>query len=342
MTGRPASVPFLKEVLSQRGWEQFPRRALRPGESWKSPAGQRVINLDWQPPTTAVAALSDHPEDFPRTEMLFSGGLSRLKPVRLQYYHLGSLPGRDPNIRLYLTNPASEPARVYLRRGEGLPSEEYVDTGHGNNVVWLARESAGEGEFVDLPPNSTTVLHHQPMPLEKVVSGTVEMTLVEGSPLLFNLISAKDLESEVGLNNLLKESDVHSRGFYPVAIQRAARTYRCGQPELRLAIGGLRQDTFSGVRELRGDYGVVYEIKLKLSNPTDQVRTTQLLFNPRGGDATATFLIDDKVVEVGRTEAFKEVMVEEFSLLPGENREIWLKTVPEGASSYPVRLIVRE
>lgn len=342
VTGRPASPDFLKEVLSARGWKSFPRRTLNPGESWRSASGQRVINVDWRPPRTSVAALSDHPEDVARTGSLFSGGLTRLKPVRLQYYHLGSLPGRAPNIRLFLTNPSNDAARIYLRRGQGVPSVEYVDTGHGNNVVWLQRERAGEGEFLDLAPNSTTVVHHQPMPLEKVVSGTVEMTLVQGSPLVFDLVSAADLEAEVGLNNLLKAEDVHSRGFYPVAVQRADRTYRLGDSELRLAVGGLRQETFSGVRELRGDYGVVYEVKLRLINPGSDSGQVKLLFNPRGGDATATFLIDEKLAEVVRTPAFKEVLVEEFSLLPGEEREIWLKTVPEGASSYPIRLVVRE
>lgn len=342
VTGRPASVDFLREVLAERGWKAYPTRPLRPGDSWRSPSGERVINLDWSPPVTSVAALSDHPEDVDRTGMLFSGGLTRLKPVRLQYYHLGSLEGHDPNIRLFLTNPSSESAQIYMRRAAGVPSEEYVDTGHGNNVDWLNRERANEGEFLEIPGQTTVVIHRQPMPLAKVVSGTVEMTLTEGTPLVFNLVSACDSEADIGLNNLLKESDVHSRGFYPVATQRVIRAYRCGEPELRIAVGALRQATFSGVRELRGDYGVVYDLQLTLENPFQERRKVQLVFNPRGGDATATILLDDELLEVRRTEAFKEVLVQEIWLEPTEKRELRLKTIPEGASSYPIRIVVRD
>lgn len=342
VTGRPASVEFLKEVLSRRGWQHYPRSPLRPGASWKSPSGQRVINLDWSAPTTSVAALSDHPEDVARTGMLFSGGLTTLRPVRLQYYHLGSLPGTAPNIRLYLTNTGAQNSRLYLRKAAGEPSEEYVDTGHGNNVNWFARDTHGEGEFVDLAPGSTAIIHHQDMPLHKVVSGTVEMTLVEGPPLQFNLVSARDRETDLGLNNLLKESDVHSRGFYPVATQRVVRTYNCGDPELKIAVGALRQATFSGVRELRGDYGVVYDLDLTLVNPTSQRRKVELLFNPRGGDATATFISDGDLIEIPRTEAFKEVLVQEVWLEPTQSKQLHMQTIPEGASSYPIRLVVRD
>ena len=103
----------------------------------------------------------------------------------------------------------------------------------------------------------------------------------------------------------------------------------------------MRQETFAGVRELRGDYGVVYDIEIEIVNPSDVPKDVSLWLNPRGGAATATFLWDDRIVEVPRTAAFAEQAIGSVSMPPRSRRTIRLQTIPEGASSYPVRVIVR-
>ncbi|MDI1289871.1 MAG: hypothetical protein PSX37_07995, partial [bacterium] len=111
VTGAPASRAYLREVLSQRGWTEFPSADLGPGQSWSGSGGNRVINLDWTPPAASIAGLSDHPEEVDRRGLLFSGGLTAQRPVRLQYYHLGELAGASPRVALMVTNPGSETAR---------------------------------------------------------------------------------------------------------------------------------------------------------------------------------------------------------------------------------------
>ncbi len=343
VTGRPARAEFLKDVLSRRGWNHYPTKDLRPGESWKAPDGNLVINLDWTPPAAAVAALSDHPEDVDRRGLLFSGGLTPHRTVRFQYYHLGSLRGSDPGLGLFVSNHGTETARLYLRSAAGRPSLDYFSTGHTNNVLWLEAEKFGEGEFLDIPAGQTRIIFRQDMPEEMVVSGTLGLSQTEGPPLQFGLLASPDPDDLPALNNLLKETDVHSRGFYPVATQRVERSYVVGQQkESRIAVGALRQETFSGVRELRGDYGVVYDLDLELVNPTEKPVKIELLFNPRGGAATGSFLLDEKIVEVPRTEAMTEAPVAVWELPGGTRRKVRVRTLPEGASSYPVRIILRD
>lgn len=343
VTGNPASAPFLESVLRGQGWTQTPSRPLHPGETWRSPKGQRVINLDWSPPSAAVAALSDHSETVDRRGLLFSGGLTPLRPIRFQYYHLGALQGRAPGLELFMTNPGNQDAKLHLQKGVGAPSKDYFSTGHGNNVAWLQVEATGEGEFLTISAGETVVIFRQEMPKDYVVSGTLGLTQVEGPPLQFGLLAAPDPSDAPSLNNLLKETDVHSRGFYPVATQKLVRSYQAGDSsETRIAIGALRQETFSGVRELRGDYGVVYDLELHLHNPLDRPATIELLFNPRGGAATGTFMLDEKLVEVELTKAMEERAITRWQLPPSSHRRVRLQTIPEGASSYPVRLILRE
>ena len=343
VTGAPASKAFLKEVLAARGWTVFPPSDLAPGETFSGPDGRRVINLDWTPPPASIAALSDHPEEVDRLGLLFSGGLTEQRQVRLQYYHLGSLSGPSPQIDLLVTNPGGAKARLHLIQAAGAPSLDYFTTGHGNNVAWFERQLSEEGEFLDLAPGQTMVVYRQPMPRDKVVSGTLGLTQVDGPPLQFGLVALPDKSDPPSLNNLLKEGDVHSRGFYPVATQRLRRHHQVGQgTETRMAVGALRQETFSGVRELRGDYGVLYDLELELDNPLDRPATVSVSFNPRGGAATATFLWDGMVVEVPRTEAMTERPIGSLELPARSKRTLHLQTIAEGASSYPIRIVVRD
>lgn len=343
VTGNPAGAPFLKEVLSREGWSHFPNKSLRPGEAWRAPSGQKVINLDWSPPPAAVAALSDHPEKVDRRGLLFSGGLTPLRTIRFQYYHLGALHGEAPGLELFMTNPGSQDAKLFLQKGVGRPSKDYFSTGHGNNVAWLQTEASGEGEFLHIPAGKTVIIFRQEMPAEYVVSGTLGLTQTEGPPLQFGLLAAPNPSDAPSLNNLLKESDVHSRGFYPVATQKLIRAFQAGTgSETKIAVGALRQETFSGVRELRGDYGVVYDLEVDLHNPLERPATIELIFNPRGGAATGTFMLDEKLVEVALTNAMTERLITSWQLPALSHRRIRLQTIPEGASSYPVRLILRD
>ncbi len=346
LTGERVTAEFIDEVARSRGLvvPGLPNRPLRPGDSWSWPGGQefKVSNIDWRSPRPAVAALSDHPEKVTRRGMLFSGGLTINRPVRFQYYHLGLLPGRSPHLDLLLVNPSRQKVLVHTIRGIGTPSLNYFATGHQNNVRWFERYRDNLGEFIVVPPFSTVVLQRQELPFDKVVSGLIQMTIVDGPPLNFYLIASPNSADPIALNNLLDEHDVHSRGFYPVAEQQLSRIYRVGDADMNIPIGAVRQQTFAGVRELRGDYGVSYRLQLHLENPTRNTAQIEFFFNPRGGVATATFLVDgSEIVEVSQTKAFDLARFTTVVLEPGERRSITLETIPEGASSYPIRVVLK-
>ena len=342
VTGKPAGVDFLREVLTDCGWSEFPSRALAPGESWKAPSGERVINIDWEPPAALLAALSDHPEKVENRGGLFFGGLTPFRPLIFQYYHLGKLRGPSPNLTLVVQNPSSKPATIHIRKGVGRTSLDYFSSGHTNNVRWFSAANQNLGVFAKVEPGQTLELFRQPLPPEEVVSGTLGLTQTEGDPLSFAFVARPDTRERLSLNNLLKEDDVHSRGFYPAARQVMSRHFEVGGEPLHLAVGAVRQPTFSGVRELRGDYGVTYQMRLRLSNPTDRPSRVEFLFNPRGGAATGTILLNGETIEVANTEAFKERLFHSVELSPRATETVLLETIPEGASSYPVRIVVRE
>lgn len=341
VTGKPANAEFLKSVLQNRGWTEFPTNPLNPGQSWTNSQGQTVQNLEWQPPAPSLAALSDHPEKVHEPGGLFAGGLTAGRTLNFQYYHLGRLEGDSPGIDLVVSNTGSSPAQLYLRQGVGKPSKDYFSTGHTNNVQWLRAQSSGLGQVFTIPAGETVTVFRQNLPYDQVVSGLLGLTEMEGPPLQFAFAAHAFEGQALALDNMLSKEDVHSRGFYPAAVQKIERTYRVGQEPLQVAVGNVRQQTFSGVRELRGDYGVTYELTFHLVNPTAKPAKVQFVFNPRGGNATGTFLFADQLIEVPNTPAFQEKLLRTMEIPARGNIRVKMTTIPEGASSYPVRIVVK-
>ncbi|MGE0489746.1 MAG: hypothetical protein AB7S38_11090 [Vulcanimicrobiota bacterium] len=283
-------------------------------------------------------AFSDHPETVHQAGQLYSGGLVPLKPLRFQYYHLSKMP-EPARLSLRVYNPGPGQASLSLVSGSGGPSEDYFLAGHRNNVRFLTNLATGYLEPRQIEPGSWLELADHPFPSEKVVSGTAQLLQLDGPPLIFGLFALSHPGEQVGMSLQSDPKDVHARGIYPVADQRIERGYRLGDPALNIAFGAVRQANLWETTELRGDYGVLYRIRLHLQNDTSRPARLRIEVNPRGGEATATFWDGTRLLEVANTLAHKLALLGEWIVPPGEST-LELLTLPEGASSYPVRLVV--
>lgn len=284
-------------------------------------------------------AFSDHPEKVKKIGQLYDGSLIALRPVRFQYYHLGEIDG-GAYLKVTLFNPNPSSSRVHLRSAVGGPDGDYFAAGHQNNVEYLKAWGQRQGRVIEVPPGWTTVAVH-PLPKGKVVSGTQEMTLLGGKPVHFGLFALSSPDSQKGLSLLSDAQDVHARGVYPVANEKVIRSHRVGQEDTFAAFGAVRQRNLWESKELRGDYGVLYEFEFHLSNPTAHKAPVKFIFNPRGGAATGTFWIAGRgLVEVENTKAYQTPEFFQLELKPGEERVLRMWTLPEGASSYPVRVVM--
>ncbi|MGM9999593.1 MAG: hypothetical protein ACI38Q_09450 [Candidatus Bruticola sp.] len=377
VTGSPFRSSYLRSVLEKEGVsaEEIPGD-LYPGEQFKLKSGLNVRNVFYPNLKAEVLAFSDHPERVKERGLLFKGGLVPFKPLRFQYYHEG---GREDNrlwLRLNLNNTlSSRRAKVLLTEGEGGPDSDYFQAGHMNNVQFLSRLADGSGRLLELEPGETKSIFCRQLPYCEVISGTAQFTLLEGSGLTFNLNAVQSLEEELSFNLLANPQDVHARGLYACADQFISKVLvmdnRLESAQTWAAIGAVRQPNIMAGPELKGDYGVVYAIQFLAVNRSDRERNLELIINPRGGKASASVLMET-VLRKGEissanwlakqvpdleswrrqghwqdcslkreAEPFTEYKAASIVVPAEHTAEIYLLTVPEGASNYPVRFILR-
>lgn len=341
ITGRPASAAFVAEAVGEPA-----AQALAPGGSARW-GGIEVRNLHLPELPVEVLAFSDHPERVRSRGLLFHAGLLAFKPVRFQYYHEGGRKEGPLFLTVRLANRGRAPARVHLVQGAAGPDPVYFTAGHQNNRAFLRRLAAFEGIVARLAPGEVRQVALHELPVDQVVSGTAQMTLLEGSEVQYGLFAVHDPAEPVGFDLLSNPKDVHARGIYSAADQDLVRGWEIGPGEAFVAIGAVRQPNLLHGPELKGDYGVLYRVQLDLRNPGPEAERVEVAFNPRGGQATGNFLVraEDGALQEWRApdpvDAFQKVPLGVLEV-PARSRRVWtLWTIPEGASNYPVRLVLR-
>jgi hypothetical protein len=116
--------------------------------------------------------------------------------------------------------------------------------------------------------------------------------------------------------------------------------YRVGDPWTFIPVGQRPIPGRNGKLRLDGNYGVLYEIDLRLENPTSEPRTVDVALSPDAGDARGVFCIDGRLIEVSPL-AGHDTLLASFRLEAGETREVPVRTLPVAGSAYPARIVVR-
>ena len=235
--------------------------------------------------------------------------------------------------------------------------------------------TAGCGRILEIDPGQSTTIFCQKLPYCQVLSGTTQFTLLEGSEVSFYLNALEDPQEMLSFNLLSNPKDVHARGIYACADQFINKVVVVSDDkasEVRAAVGAVRQPNIIVGPELRGDYGVVYALQFLLINKTKNEADFELIINPRGGKATATVLeqtdfynqtidpevwLSEQVPDLAyfcfgnqytdrslskEAEPFSEYKAASIAVPAGQSAVVRLLTLPEGASNYPVRFIMRQ
>jgi len=304
----------------------------------------RVIN-DAQPPVRPGELLvSDYPETLKENGTLFSAGLSDRAALRFLYYHYN--PGGQPDRRIVLkvANAATQPARVQFIDGSGGPGPYEMEAGHNSTETFLVHLAQNEGTVLTIPGQTTVTLYQQLLPAKSVVSGILQLHEIEGPPLQLALLAQNagdPIDGPLLPEALLAGGPPHARGVYPIPEFFFDYSYQCDGPDLEMPIGQIPLPNMVEGQTLAGDYGVLQQITVRMvNNDPRNAREVALYANPRGGGATGTFIIDRVLVQAHQMAAFGRYKLREYVIPPGSFVRTEITTMPEGGSSYPLRLIV--
>ncbi len=298
-----------------------------------------------QPPIRPQSLLvSDFPETLKENGILFTADLTAKNAERFLYYHYN--PGTQPDRRIVLRaqNSSSQPALVQFIAGQAGPEANEMEVGHLSTQRFLVHLAQNEGSVVTIPGNTTVSLMTQDLPARSVVSGLLQLHEIEGPPLHLTLVAqyqTDPIDGPIPTSALLDGDTPHARGIYPIPEFYFNYNYDAEGPDLEIPIGQIPLPNLVHGQTLAGDYGVLQSVTIRMvNNDRHNARQLALYASPRGGRATGTFVIDRVLVRAHAMAAFGHYKLRQYTIPPGSFVRTEIVTMPEGGSSYPLRLIV--
>lgn len=290
----------------------------------------------------AQLMVSDYPERLTADGVLFTATIDRNNSQRFLYYHFN--PGNEKPRRILVkaTNASNTPAVLHLIASQAGPGSNEMEVGHNATKMFLVREHRNEGTVVTIPANSTINVVNHSLPPNSVVNGIMQIREVSGDPIAVAIVAqdaTAPLDQSPATVALLSGGAPHARGVYPVPEFFSDFTFFVDGPELEIPIGELPLPNLREGEALSGDYGVKQSMRVVIVNSSRYGQAIALYANPRGGGATGTFLIDNTLVQAHRLTAFSKFKIWQETIAPNTYRTLQITTMPEGGSSYPLRLI---
>jgi len=288
--------------------------------------------------------VSDFPETLKENGILFEADLTAKQANRFLYFHYNPPGQPDRRIVLKAQNASSQPALLQFIDGSAGPDPNEMQVGHASTERFLVRLAQNEGSVTLVPPQSTISLMEQELPARSVVSGLMQITEIAGPPVHLTLVaqnSSDPVDDAIPSSALLGGDQPHARGIYPIPEFYFDYNYETDQPDLEIPIGQIPLPNLVKGQTLAGDYGVLQDITIRIvNNDLHNARDIAIYANPRGGRATGTFVIDRVLVQAHAMEPYGHYKLRQYTIPPGSYVRTEIVTMPEGGSSYPLRLVV--
>ncbi len=286
--------------------------------------------------------VSDYPERLEENGQLFSAVLHSEAPSRFLYFHYN--PPGQPDRRLVLRaeNSSPEPAIVQFISGRGGPSPNEMETGHRCTKSFLVDVVQNQGQLITIPGNASINVATSDLPAGAVICNMLQLRVLSGADVKLTLFAQDATQSPdvpLGAAELLEGSHKHARGIYAIPEFYYATQWRVDGEYLELPIGQIPLPNRLQGEALSGDYGVLQSFVVTMSNPTSTPQSVAIYENPRGGRATATYLIDGVLVQSHQTPPYSRYKVRQYVVPARGFVRVTIVTMPEAGSSYPLKLI---
>ena len=128
---------------------------------------------------------------------------------------------------------------------------------------------------------------------------------------------------------------------YPNPYKSELMTYRVGGRYAFLRLGQSPIQRLDSDGALDGNFGVIYNIRGKVSNPTSVATDVELVFEASGGYTGGLFVVNGSYVKTPLLQPKAEYRIIRIRLVPGAERYLNITTLPLSGGSYPATLTLR-
>lgn len=305
----------------------------------KTTARVTVRNRPLTPAETRVLLYSNDPESIREFGTLYQGLVTNAGPVRLMFHHQNRS-GRTITFQVHLLNPHDTPAEVQVIQAEAGPVIDTIQVGHRAGERYLSASKSDVGYILQVPAKSVRTVYTTAMPQLRTVSGIYGFRVLSGGSLVTEVTSSAEPTKPPITPDILTtaQSEPHT---YPNPQKDLKYRYVVGEPWTFVPIGRQAISGTRANRKLFGNYGVLYNITVEVSNPTNSMQTVRVVMAPEAGWARGAFFIEGQLIEAPQVAPPAEATLYSTKLGPGERRTLRIQGIPVGGSAYPVSLVVR-
>jgi hypothetical protein len=323
---------------------QVPVRVSAAGHDYLPYRQRRVVTV-WNDGIAAepVEALmvSNSPERLQAHGVWFEGALRDFGSARLLYHHVNGM-GEPADLIVELLNLGDSAARVHVAAGKGGPSRDESWAGHRAARDFLRSRLHGVGWVIPIAPESAAPVLVQRVTPGSTASGVLELRALGQGDFRVRCYLARSRSSWLPYAiHSYRPSPILGRWHFQAAREEISAKYEVGRDWAFITIGDKAPRGLLGDDTLPGSYGVIHEIRLDLSNPTDEVARVEVMLEPGGGAARGTLIVDGELADAAVLTRSSEARIALYRMAPGEVRTVRIQTMPESGSSYPVRLVAR-
>ncbi|RAP38743.1 hypothetical protein DID80_02510 [Candidatus Marinamargulisbacteria bacterium SCGC AAA071-K20] len=291
--------------------------------------------------------VSNYPESIKTPGLVLDKTLTA-SAIRLMYHHRNAME-YPIYMNVLVSNWGLDVATVNVMTGLGGSSKDIVFAGHTSMSKFMISLKNGGKDIVLAPGESARLLSHKIKP-DQTVSGLFRVQ--RGDSDLINLkIQVFDIRYPA-LSGGIDVPSVLNRfkyGEFENSFVEKKYQYKFETLNKIMSVGDVPfvKDNRTGL-EMKGNYGVMYFLTLKVTNPSSENKGITLFLSPVKNQSIdrGVVLLDGELIETDILTYKNNIKImqalKSYTLRPSEVREIKLMMMPQAGVFYPVDIIVRQ
>ncbi|MFC1770776.1 hypothetical protein ACFLZV_02715 [Candidatus Margulisiibacteriota bacterium] len=288
--------------------------------------------------------VSNYPESIEAPGLILDKRIAS-KKIRLVYYHKNNYKN-NLYINAALKNNEKYPVKLKTIKAFAGPTQDGIFAGHKAVKQFFQNILNKNMDEIIIPAGITKQIKYHLVKSGQISVGIIEIEKhAQAAVSLKLMVVDPGYENLSGLNEFLPHNKQICAKFNKLTENRAAISYDCCAVLKEIKIGN--KPYLKDKREnivLHGNYGLFYNIPIILNNEHNEYTNVDLYFSPTAGMARAVLLIDDQLVETGLPREYNNYNPEKiynFIVKPKEKKTIFIKTMPEPGSFYPVSFVLK-